>query len=303
MGKTFFDNYAQVREIFEEASDVLKKNMARLVFESDEKELMRTENCQEALFVVSYSIFEVVKKLFPEIQLQGAAGLSLGEYTALAAVGAAEFSDLLRLVTLRGAFMDEACEKRPGAMAALLGFSKEEAENFCAASKGGGEELFIANYNAPGQIVASGSVRAIEKLKENLAATKDRTKKLVPLGGVHGAFHTPFMKEAEKKLSPYIEATSFSLPDIPFVMNVSAASPKNVEEMKDLLKAQVSHSVRWEESIRELEKRPPSFYLQCGPGKTLVSFNKRIGVRAETLSLEKVEELSALESRIYGTAS
>lgn len=282
MGKDFFSNFKSAKETFEEADDVLSLKLSSLIFNDPENVLYKTENSQLAIFVVSSAILKVIEeqiKLKPFI----CAGLSLGEYSALFASHRINFRDNLMLIKKRSELMNYACEKKPGAMAAVLGLDASTIEEGLKDL----DEVWIANYNCPGQIVISGSrvsvMKAIEVMKEKGASK-------VVLLDVQGAFHSPFMEVVKGKLKKRIDEVEFQNSGVELVMNVTGDFAKE-EKVKELLVEQLVSGVKWEQGIRAMDKRGVDLYLEIGPGKSLSAMNRKIGVLGKIASIEKIDNL------------
>lgn len=285
MGKDFFEGHPSCRYTFQEADEILGRYLSKTIFEGPENELTETKNSQPAIFVVSMAILQLVKEQFPGLKPTMAAGLSLGEYSALCAAGVFTFEEALKLVAARAEYMNDACEQKKGTMAVILGLEPAVVEDITL------ENLWVANYNCPGQIVISGSVQAVEKA--STIAKERGAKRVLPLS-VHGAFHSGYMESAEKRLRERIEETLFNTPKLQIAMNVTGGFVTNVDEIKRNLASQVTHSVRWQQDIEAIEAKNPSRYVEMGPGKTLAGMNKKIGVKAPTISVEKVADLEQL---------
>lgn len=283
MGKDFFDSFAIAKETFQEADDLLGEKLSHVIFEGSEALLTETRNSQIAIFVVSIAILRTVIKELPDLKPTLCAGLSLGEYTALCASGRLGFRETLLLVRERARLMNEACEKVPGTMAAVLGL---DAAGIEAAVKGL-QGVWVANFNAPGQTVISGTKEGIEKaapiLKEKGA------KRVLPLT-VHGAFHSGLMRSAQEGLAPFIDRLSLKSSPIEFVMNVPGNFVNTDEEIRRHLKAQVTQSVHWEQGIAAMKEAGVELFLEIGCGKTLSGLNKKMGV-SSVLSIEKISDL------------
>ena len=290
MGKSLFDAYPIVRETFEEGNDLLKRHLSKIILQGPEEELTLTYNSQPAIYLLSLAYLKVLKALFPDLQPQFCAGLSLGEYTALGASGTLPLDKGMILVEKRGRLMAEACQKHPGTMAAVLGLDQKEIEALVKEASLP-HDLWAANFNAPGQTVLSGTLKGVERGSE--LAKQRGAKKVIPLT-VQGAFHSGLMKSAEAPLEEKIEEISFQKSSIKVPMNASGHYFNSLGEMKALLVKQVTHPVRWQENIETLEKEGIDLYLEIGCGKTLSSLNKRIGVKAPTLNFEKLEDLEQL---------
>jgi [acyl-carrier-protein] S-malonyltransferase len=294
MGKALYDAYPQVKALFERADAELKMPLSKWILEGPEEELTKTSISQPAIYLVSLAVLTCLKSRFPQLTPFYAAGLSLGEYSALAAAGAFDPWEGLKLVAARGRFMGEACESTPGAMAALLGLSQQEVESFVKEADLP-NDLWAANFNAPGQTVISGTLAGVEK---GTALAKEKgAKKVIPLK-VHGAFHSGLMRQAQPRLKEKIDAVSFHSPEIRVVMNASADIAKNESEFKSLLVDQIILPVRWQESIERLDRDGVDLYLELGCGKTLAALNKRIGVKGMTVSIETPEDLDLLEKEL-----
>ncbi len=284
MGKDFAASFPTARHTFEEADEWLEEKLSALIFEGPESQLVETRYSQLAIFVTSTAVLRVVQSQFPQLQPAVCSGLSLGEYTALAASGRLSFRETLFLVRERARFMDEACRKSPGTMAAVLGCSAEEIESVLA----GCAHVWIANYNAPGQIVISGTKEGVEAASFRL---KERgAKRIIPLA-VHGAFHSPLMSFAQERLAPFIAEVNVRPSSIGFVMNVPGDFVVSEGEIKKYLTQQVTCSVRWEQGIRAM--RSMDLFIEMGCGKTLTALNKKMET-APTLSIDKVADLEKI---------
>lgn len=285
MGRDFAASFVTAREVFEEADEVLKEHLSQIVFEGPADLLTQTKNSQIGIFVTSVAILKTIQAQFPELIPSICSGLSLGEYTALFASGRLGFQETLQLVRERSRLMNEACERFPGTMAAVLGLEAdmvEEALKECAG-------VWVANYNSPGQIVISGTKEGVERGSQLL---KERgAKRVLPLT-VHGAFHSGLMQFAQDELAPFIQRALIQESQVGFVMNVPGNFIKTTEEIRRNLTSQVTHSVRWEQGIRAMGE--VDLFLEIGCGKTLSGLNKKIGVAAPTLSIDKVEDLDRL---------
>ncbi len=285
MGKDFFDHFKVAREVFEEADDTLHFSISKLCFEGPEDELKLTENTQPAVLTASIAALRVLQTE-RGVQPLLTAGHSLGEYSALVAVGAFAFADALRTVRLRGKFMQEAVPVGEGTMAAVLGLDPEELERICEEASDG-EVVTPANFNCPGQIVISGHTSAVERAIE---LVKRKGKKAMPLQ-VSAPFHSPLMKPAGLQLKEVLKDIPITEFKVPVVTNVEARPNSVPERVKPLLVEQVSSPVRWEESIREMIQEGIEQFLEVGPGKVLSGLMKRIDSKAETSHIEDLLSL------------
>jgi [acyl-carrier-protein] S-malonyltransferase len=288
MGKEFYENFSVARQVFEEAEDSLRFSISELCFEGPEEALKLTENTQPAMLAASVAalrVLETEKGITPQFS----AGHSLGEYSALVASGALAFSEAVRIVRLRGKFMQEAVPVGEGAMAAVLGMEREQVEKICE-EVSSGEVLAAANFNCPGQIVIAGHTKAIERAIERI---KQEGKKAVLLP-VSAPFHSPLMKPAGERLEKALEEISVDDLKVPVVTNVEAEVNALKERVKGLLVAQMSNPVRWEESMRKMIEKGIERVLEIGPGKVLSGLMKRIDPRIEVGNLENLQTLKKI---------
>lgn len=293
MGKDFFDRYVEAREIFQFGDELLQRSLSKLIFEGPAEALTETKNSQTAIYLVSMALLHVLKKEFPALQPTVCAGLSLGEYTALTASKKILFETCLPLVQFRGEAMNAACETTRGTMAAIFGLSAEEIEGLVA-SLNLPQDLWVANFNCPGQTVVSGTIQGVEKGSE--AAKNKGAKRVIPLK-VHGAFHSGLMKLAEEKLAQEIQKIELLDSPIDLVMNVPGGYVTNSGKIRPYLIQQVTSPVRWEQSIRAMAPQVDLF-IEIGCGKTLAGLNKQMGLIAPTISLTKVEDLENVAEKI-----
>ncbi|MBM3184374.1 MAG: ACP S-malonyltransferase, partial [Chlamydiae bacterium] len=225
MGKEFAASFSIAKETFEEADEILRENLSRIVFEGPQEFLTKTLYSQLGIFVTSAAIFRVFQEQMPEMTPAISSGLSLGEYTALFASGRLSFQETLLLVKERARLMNEACEKTVGTMAAVLGFPSEEIEKAIQGISG----VWVANYNCPGQVVISGTKIGVEKA--SLLLKEKGAKRVIPLE-VHGAFHSPLMESAEKGLFAFVKIAPIQESKIQFVMNVTGDFVHSIEEIR-----------------------------------------------------------------------
>jgi len=285
MGKDFYQKYPQVKRIFEKANEELNIDLTRICFEGGKELLESTANTQIAVFVVSFASFEVLRNEGVNPDVLG--GHSLGEYTALVVSGSLDFLDGLRLVYKRGEFMEEAAQKRPGSMVAIIGLDKEEIAKILRKVEGLGI-VVAANFNCPGQIVISGEIETVERVRE--LAGKAGARKVIPLK-VMGAFHSLLMKEAQMRLKKEIEKTNFKVPRIPFIANVNANFIEEPQEIKESLIRQIVSPVLWEDSIRKMAEWGVDAFVEVGPGKVLSGLIRRILGQKLILNIEDQKSL------------
>jgi [acyl-carrier-protein] S-malonyltransferase len=289
MAQDFVKNFSAARLTFEEADDVLKRPLSTIILEGPQESLTETKNSQTGIYVTSMAIFRVLQEIY-ELKPFVCAGLSLGEYTALTVADWLTFRQALPLVQHRGQFMNEACESTTGKMAVIMGLDAHVVEGFVR-ELNLPRDLWVANFNCPGQVVISGTLRGIEA--GTAAAKAHHAKRVLPLQ-VHGAFHSGLMQQAKEKLAPYIQQAPLVKGSSKLVMNVSGDFISDVEQVRHNLIEQVTHSVCWEQGIHAMEGEHIDLYIEFGPGKTLSGMNKRMGVKAPTITIEKVEDLDQL---------
>lgn len=286
MGKDFYESYSSAKEVFEEASDILKINFARLIFQDPEQKLLSTDFCQPAIFSVSVAILRVIQKQFPNLTPQICSGLSLGEYTGLFAAGWISFQNSLKVVASRGAYMQEACLSYKGGMSVVLGLDSDVINSLLP------KEVWIANQNCPGQIVIAGLQKPLLQAEESLK--KAGAKKIIHLP-VSGAFHTPLMQSAQNQLrSQILEIPLYQSP-IPIVMNVTGNIANDPSLIRENLISQIVKPTLWEKCVRTLNGEGITLYLEIGPGKTLSGMNKKMSLQEETFSIENISDLQQLE--------
>ena len=270
MGKDLYDTNPVAKKLFDKADEILGFSITNVMFNGTDDELKQTKVTQPAVFLHSVA---TALCLGDEFKPSMVAGHSLGEFSALVAAGALSFEDGLRLVSTRAMAMQKACEAAPGTMAAVIGLADDVIENICAEISNGDEVVVAANYNCPGQLVISGTVEAVNaacaKLKEAGA------KRALPLK-VGGAFHSPLMAPAKDELQKAIEATEFKTPCCPVYQNVDGKPYTDPAKIKANLIAQLTSSVRWTESVKNMIADGADDFTECGPGKALQGMIGRI---------------------------
>jgi len=286
MGKDLYDNFPASRDIFDRADKALGFSISDICFSGPQEELKKTDNCQPAILTMSIAALEAFKRV-PGCTAQSAAyaaGLSLGEYSALVAAEALGFEDAVRLVRMRGRFMEEEATARPGKMLSLIGMDLASVKQLCADT---GTE--VANVNCPGQIVISGGPQEISRAGE---LAKERKAKMAVALEVSGAFHSSFMKGAAVKLAAELAKIKITLPRVPVVSNVTARPFGSVDEIKENLVKQVYSSVLWEGSMDFILAQGVNEFVEFGPGKVLKGLMRRINAAAQVKSVEKKEDLA-----------
>jgi [acyl-carrier-protein] S-malonyltransferase len=276
MGKDLFESNSTIKNLFQQANEILGFDLTRIMFEGSDEDLRQTNVTQPAIFVHSVATAMASENFVPEM----AAGHSLGEFSALVATKALNFEDGLKLVYKRAMAMQKACELVPGSMAAILGLEDAIVDEVCQSIKD--EIVVAANYNCPGQLVISGSVLGVELACEKMKAAGAKRALILQVGG---AFHSPLMKPAEEELKAAIESTKFSAPVCSVYQNVTAKAHTNPEEIKSNLIKQLTAPVRWTESVRNMQKDGAIQYIECGPGKVLQGLIKKITSECEVMSI------------------
>jgi [acyl-carrier-protein] S-malonyltransferase len=275
MGQQLAESLPAARRLFEQANDILGYDLAKLCFEGPAEELDTTVCSQPALFVTSLAAVEWLRSQSPEVVLscQAAAGLSLGEYTAMVFAGVMQFEDALRVVQRRGEAMQDASDATPSGMVSVLGLEQGQVERLCDEVRGDGETLQIANLLCPGNIAVSGDNAACERVAE--AALAAGAMKAVPLA-VAGAFHTRIMQPAVERLAEALAEVPMSKPTLCVVSNVDAAPHEDPEEIRQLLIQQVVSPVLWEQSMRRLLSEGCDSFYEVGPGRVLRGLLRRV---------------------------
>lgn len=276
MGKDLYDNNPKAKKLMDEANSILGFNIIETMFTGSADELKQTKVTQPAIFIHSVALALSSETFAPDM----VAGHSLGEFSALVANRSLSFQDALKLVYKRAMAMQRACEINPSTMAAILGLDDQKVEEVCASIKD--EIVVAANYNCPGQLVISGSIKGIDIACEKLKAAG--AKRALPLQ-VGGAFHSPLMEPAKEELAAAIENTTFSQPICPVYQNVNAAPSTKVDEIKKNLIAQLTAPVRWTQSVQRMTQDGAKTYIECGPGKVLQGLVKKISPEVEASSL------------------
>ncbi len=283
MGRDLAGAFPAARARFEEANALVGYDLARICFEGPEQVLTQTEHAQPGIYLVGWVAFELLQASVPGFEFHATAGLSLGEFTALAAAGALSFADGLRLVRARGRFMQAACEATRGGMAAILGLEENAVRQVCAEA---GVEP--ANLNCPGQVVISGPADRLA-VACDLARARG-ARRAVPLP-VAGAYHSRLMTPAEGPLGEALAAVPVGAPRVPVVANVTARPHGGPEQIRALLVRQVTAPVLWEASMRWLLAEGFTRFIELGPGTTLSGFLKRIDKSAQVLNVADVPSL------------
>lgn len=286
MGRDLAEKYDVARELFAKADDQLGFALTEKMFDGPADELTRTSICQPALYVHGLACLELLKQEVPDLEISGVAGLSLGEFTAHAAAGSFDFATGLDLVAQRGSFMEEATCATEGSMAAMIGGEDEQVRKLAAAC-----DIDVANFNAPGQIVVSGSKKGIAKA---VAEAMENGIKIAKELDVAGAYHSRLMMPAQEKLAEVLAKTELNTPSLPVTCNVEGRIVSDSDEIKRTLEAQVSGSVRWSECVQYFIGEGETLFIELGPGRVLTGLMRRIDRSAKALSFADVEGLESV---------
>ena len=282
MGKDLYESFPEAAKVFDRAEELLGFELKKLCFEGPEEALKSTDVSQPAILTASIAAFEAFKSrsnLTPSF----AAGLSLGEYSALIAAGALTFDDGIRLISKRGQLMEEASRKHPGKMAAVLELPLETLREICL--KCGAE---IANLNCPGQVVITGKAETVDQAME--LCSQAGAKRVIPLE-VSGGFHSSLMSEASMELKIILDSISISEPNVPVISNHTAQPQYKVNQIIENLVNQIRSSVRWEESMRFMLSNGVMNFIEFGPGKVLKGLMRRIDSNAQVINIEKSADI------------
>lgn len=279
MAREHYTNNAFAKKLFEQANDLLGFRISDVMFEGSEADLKQTNVTQPAVFLHSIIAFKSIDNAKPEM----VAGHSLGEFSALVANGVLSFEDALQLVAIRARAMQDACELNPSTMAAILGLADEKVDELCVETeKETGQTVVPANYNCPGQLVISGTIKAVEAACEKMKAAGAKRALVLPVGG---AFHSKLMEPARHELKMAIESITFHTPACPVYQNVVARAVFDREEIKENLIEQLTGPVRWTQSVQAMIKDGASRFTESGPGKVLSGLIGKIDRSVETIAV------------------
>jgi len=292
MGKEFYDKYDLVKTLFKEADEALETPLSKIILEGPKEELDLTANTQPAIFLISYSIFQVIKQEF-NIDLTKAkffAGHSLGEYSALSSAGYLDFKNTIKILKIRGNAMQNSVLKGEGGMTAVLGATIEDIENLLKENQDN-FKAEIANDNSEGQIVLSGKIQDLDKLSSLLKEKKIKNIKLP----VSAPFHCSLMNKATEIMKEELSKLKFKKGTNPLISNITADEIFNADELKDLLVKQIENRVRWRESVINMINKGVNQFIEIGPGKVLSGLVKRINKEVEVSSINSEEEIKNIK--------
>jgi [acyl-carrier-protein] S-malonyltransferase len=292
MGKEFYDKYDLVKSLFKDADEALDTPLSKIILEGPKEELDLTANTQPAIFLISYSIFQVIKQEF-NIDLAQAkffAGHSLGEYSALSSAGYLDFKDTIKILKIRGSAMQNSVPKGEGGMTAVLGTSIEDIENILKENQDS-FKVEIANDNSEGQIVLSGRIQDLDKLSVLLKEKKIKNIRLP----VSAPFHCSLMSKATEVMQEELSKLKFKKGTNPLISNITADEIFNAEELKDLLVKQIENRVRWRESVINMVNKGVNQFIEIGPGKVLLGLVKRINKEVLVSSINSEDEIKNIK--------
>jgi len=283
MGRNLAEQFSAAADLFREADEILGRNLCDIAWHGPMEELTRTSNCQPALYIHALAALAALREVFGEFEVDGAAGLSLGEITAHAAAGTFDFATGLKLVEKRGEFMDEACETTQGGMAAMIGGLENDVRRLAA-----DEDVDIANINAPNQIVISGELANVETA---VGVAKEYGIGRAMMLNVAGAYHSRLMESAYVKLEKVLADVPMQAPHFPVISNVTGEEVQTLEEIRETLRDQVTGTVRWTDCIQRLIRVGCDFFIELGPGNVLAGLLKRTNRDINVMSVGDAESV------------
>jgi [acyl-carrier-protein] S-malonyltransferase len=283
MGRNLAEQFSAAADLFREADEILGRNLCDIAWHGPMEELTKTSNCQPALYIHALAALAALREVFGEFEVDGAAGLSLGEITAHAAAGTFDFATGLKLVEKRGEFMDEACETTQGGMAAMIGGLENDVRRLAA-----DEDVDIANINAPNQIVISGELANVETA---VGVAKEYGIGRAMMLNVAGAYHSRLMESAYVKLEKVLADVPMQAPHFPVISNVTGEEVQTPEEIRETLRDQVTGTVRWTDCIQRLIRLGCDFFIELGPGNVLAGLLKRTNRDINVMSVGDAESV------------
>ncbi len=279
MGKIHYEQSIFAKKLFEQANEILGFRLSDIMFNGTDEDLKQTNVTQPAVFLHSIVAYRTINNARPDM----VAGHSLGEFSALVTNSTLSFEDALRLVAIRAAAMQKACEMNPSTMAAIINLSDDEVEAICSETQKETHEIVVpANYNCPGQLVISGSIKGVEAACEKMKAAGAKRAIILPVGG---AFHSPLMESAKNELQQAIERTTFHAPICPVYQNVTAKAVIDKDEIKENLIAQLTGPIKWTQSVVAMIESGTSKFTEAGPGKVLQGLIQKIDRTVEAESI------------------
>src|SRR5437870_5550840 len=292
MGRDLAEQFPTAADLFQKADEVLRRKLSEIAWNGPIEDLTRTSNCQPALFVHGLACLSVLRELAGNFHIGGAAGLSLGEWTAHTAAGTFDFATGIKLVERRGEFMDEACAATSGAMAAMIGGAENDVRRLAA-----DEEVDVANINAPGQIVISGE-RA--KVEAAVGVAREYGVRRATMLNVAGAYHSRLMESAYEKLGAALQHVPVQPPRFPVISNVTGVEVKTPIEIRRTLQDQVTGTVRWLDCMERLAGLGCEFFVEFGPGGVLAGLMRRTRKDVDVISVSDADSVRKCAERLLG---
>jgi len=285
MGCDLAESFPECKALFAKANEILGYDLQKIIFEGPENELTRSNHCQPAIFTVTAACFQALKCQISNVSCHAAAGLSLGEWSALHLAGAVSFEDGLRILEARGRYMQEACEENEGAMLSVIGLDSTSLQDVAQAS---GVE--VANYNSAEQTVLSGSKRNIQEAEK--IAKAQGAKRAIPLN-VAGAYHSSLMKPAADRMRAFLDGVQVNPVKFPVISNVTGQAHGSPEAIKENMIRQITSSVKWVDCVQTISKLGVNCFVECGPGRVLSGLVKRIEPQARLCNVQDNASLKA----------
>lgn len=290
MAKDLYEHSADVKALYEMASDEIGENIAKLSFEGPQEKLKETRFTQPAILLHSIAVLTILKENIPQFDF--ACGHSLGEYAALAVTHTMTYESAIKAVVKRAALMEEACQKNPGTMAAIIGLDEKQVEELCKKSSGAGV-VVPANFNSKSQIVISGDIDAVKSAADNAKQMGAKRALVLEVGG---AFHSPLMQPARDGLKNYLENVELKNPAKPVIANVTAKPVASAAEIKNLLVEQITSPVRWSQTMEYLNTQQVTTVIEIGPGKVLSGMARRDMQTEKIVNLDTLADIEAFTS-------
>ena len=290
MGRDLYDASEEVRKMYANASEYIGEDIARISFDGPAETLKQTKFTQPAILLHSLAVLTVLKDNVPETEVT--AGHSLGEYGALALAGVLSFDDSVRAVARRAFLMEEACQKEPSTMAAILGLEEDKIAEICKIASPSGV-VVPANFNSSGQVVISGTVAGVEKACELCKEAGAKRAMILPVGG---AFHSPLMASAQDRMREFLDTMTFNKPKIDIIPNVTATQERDAMMPKELLIEQLTAPVKWYQTMKAVNQYGIDTFIEVGPGKVLAGLAKREIRNANIMNIDTLQDVEQFKT-------
>ncbi len=290
MGRDLYDASEEVRKMYANASEYIGEDIARISFDGPAETLKQTRFTQPAILLHSLAVLTLLKDSLPETEVT--AGHSLGEYGALALAGVISFDNAVRAVARRASLMEEACQKEPSTMAAILGLEEDKIADICKIASPSGV-VVPANFNSSGQVVISGTVAGVEKACELCKEAGAKRAMILPVGG---AFHSPLMASAQDGMREFLDTMTFNKPKIDIIPNVTATQERDAMMLKELLIEQLTAPVRWYQTMKAVNQYGIDTFIEVGPGKVLAGLAKREIRNANIMNIDTLQDVEQFKT-------